>query len=61
VDIYFGPKAPAGKESNWIYTAPGRGWFCGFRLYDPDKAFFDKTWKLADIEKAIAGQSQVAA
>ena len=20
VDIYFGPKAPAGQESNWIYT-----------------------------------------
>jgi hypothetical protein len=22
VDIYFGPKAPAGQEWNWIYT-PG--------------------------------------
>jgi hypothetical protein len=61
VDIYFGPKSPTGKESNWIYTAPGRGWFCGFRLYDPDKAFFDKTWKLANIEKAVAGRTQAAA
>jgi hypothetical protein len=61
VDIYFGPKAPTGKESNWIYTAPGRGWFCGFRLYDPDEPFFDKTWKLADIETTAAGQNQVAA
>jgi hypothetical protein len=52
--IHFGPKAPTGKESNWIYTAPGRGWFAGFRLYDPDKAFFDKTWKLPDIEKTLA-------
>jgi hypothetical protein len=51
VDIYFGPKAPAGQEANWIYTAPGRAWFAGFRLYDPDKPFFDKTWKLPDIEK----------
>jgi hypothetical protein len=51
VDIAFGPKAPAGKESNWVYTAPGRGWFAGFRLYDPDKPFFDKAWTLADVEK----------
>ena len=24
VDIYFGPKPPAGQESNWLYTQPGR-------------------------------------
>jgi hypothetical protein len=24
VDIYFGPKAPAGKEANWIATVPGK-------------------------------------
>ena len=24
-DVYFGPKAPAGKESNWIQTVPGKG------------------------------------
>jgi hypothetical protein len=61
VDIYFGPKAPEGKESNWIYTAPGRGWFCGFRLYDPDKPFFDKSWKLPDIEQGAAVKAKVAA
>ena len=22
VDVYFGPKAPAGKESNWVPTEP---------------------------------------
>ena len=22
VDVYFGPKAPAGKESNWVPTDP---------------------------------------
>ena len=27
VDLYFGPKAPAGKEVNWIQTVPGKGWF----------------------------------
>jgi hypothetical protein len=50
VDITFGPKAPAGRETNWIYTAPGRAWFAGFRLYDPDKPFFDKAWVLPDLE-----------
>ncbi len=25
-DVYFGPKAPAGKQSNWVQTVPGRGW-----------------------------------
>jgi hypothetical protein len=35
IDLYFGPEAAAATESNWIYTAPGRPWFPGFRLYDP--------------------------
>jgi hypothetical protein len=48
VDLYFGPKAPAGKEANWIPT--GEDFFVIFRLYGPEKAYFDKTWKLPDIE-----------
>jgi hypothetical protein len=51
VDIYIGPKPPAGKEANWIPTVPGRGWFPYFRLYGPEKPFVDKTWKLPDIER----------
>jgi hypothetical protein len=51
VDIYFGPKAPAGKEANWIYTAPGKAFFPAMRFYDPDKPLFDKTWKLPDLEQ----------
>jgi len=51
IDVYFGPVAPAGKESNWIYTAPGKRWFTLFRFYGPEKALFDKTWKLPDIEQ----------
>lgn len=54
VDIYFGPKAPAGKEPNWIYTAPGKAFFPAMRFYDPDKPLFDKTWKLSDIERVSA-------
>ena len=51
MDIYVGPKAPDGKESNWIYTPPGKNWYPWFRFYGPEKAIFDKTWKLPDFEK----------
>jgi hypothetical protein len=50
VDIYFGPTAPKGKEQNWIPTLPGKGWFAYFRLYAPTESYFDRSWKLADIE-----------
>jgi hypothetical protein len=50
VDIYFGPKAPAGQESNWIYTPPAKSWFPWFRFYGPEKALFDKSWTMPDIE-----------
>jgi len=32
-DIYFAPKAPAGKENNWLQTIPGKGWNTVLRLY----------------------------
>ncbi len=50
VDLYFGPKAPAGKEKNWIQTVPGKGWFVILRLYGPLEPWFDKTWRPGDFE-----------
>jgi hypothetical protein len=50
IDLYFGPQAPQGKESNWVKTSPGKGWFTYFRWYGPTQAFFDKTWTLPDIQ-----------
>jgi hypothetical protein len=50
LDIYFGPKAPAGKEANWIQTVSGKGWFSLLRLYSPTKAWYDKTWRPGEIE-----------
>ena len=47
IDIYFGPTAPEGKESNWLQTVPGKGWWTILRLYNPLQAFFDKTWRPA--------------
>jgi hypothetical protein len=49
-DLYFGPKAPAGKEGNWIQTIPGKGWNMLFRLYGPLQPWFDKTWRPGDPE-----------
>ncbi|WP_201313105.1 DUF1254 domain-containing protein [Dyella sp. EPa41] len=51
IDIYFGPKAPAGKESNWIPTDPQRRFELMFRAYGPTKAFFEKQWRLPDVER----------
>jgi hypothetical protein len=52
VDVYFGPKTPAGKDSNWVPTDANRKFEVLFRLYGPQKPLFDKTWKLSDIEKS---------
>jgi hypothetical protein len=51
VDVYFGPKAPPGMERNWIQTLPGKGWNMLFRLYGPLEPWFDKSWKLSEIER----------
>lgn len=51
MDVYFGPKAPKGKESNWVPTNAKQGFEVLFRLYGPEKAFFNKSWVLPDIEK----------
>ena len=49
-DVYFGPKAPVGKESNWLQTIPGKGWNMLFRLYGPLQPWFDKTWRPGEPE-----------
>jgi hypothetical protein len=52
IDIYFGPKPPAGNDSNWIPTDPARKFELMFRLYAPTKPLFEKTWVLPDVERA---------
>ena len=50
VDVYFGPKAPAGEEANWVQTIPGETWNTLFRLYGPLEPWFAKTWRPGEIE-----------
>jgi hypothetical protein len=49
--LSLGPQAPVGKESNWVKTIPGRGWWAWFRVYGPTEPYYDKSWKLPDFEK----------
>jgi hypothetical protein len=49
-DLYFGPVAPEGNESNWVETTPGKSWFQLFRLYGPLQPWFDQTWRLNEFE-----------
>ncbi len=50
VDLFFGPAAPQGKESNWVPTDAKRPFELLFRFYGPEKALFEKTWTLSDVE-----------
>jgi hypothetical protein len=50
VDVYFGPKAPAGYENNWVQSIPGKGWTVLLRLYGPLEPWFDKTWRPGEFE-----------
>jgi len=48
--VYFGPKAPAGQENNWVQTMPGKGYNTLLRLYSPLQPWFDRSWKPGDFE-----------
>jgi hypothetical protein len=50
ITVWFGPKAPAGQEGNWVQTMSGKGWNVLLRLYGPLEPWFDKSWKPGDIE-----------
>ena len=50
-ELYFGPNIPTGHEGQWIKTIPGKGWFVYFRVYGPEQAAFDGSWKPGDFEE----------
>ncbi len=51
VDIWFGPKMPAGKNCNWVQTNPGKGWHMILRLYYPLEPLLNKSWEPGEIEE----------
>ena len=50
-DLYLGPKAPEGKEKNWLATVPGKGYFAILRIYGPTEPALTKSWKPGDVAK----------
>ncbi len=54
IDILFGPRAPDGKDANWVPTKAGGMFEVLFRLYGPEKPLFDKSWQLPDIEQVAS-------
>lgn len=48
--IHIGPTAPAGAESNWLQSIPGKGHFVTLRFYNPLQSFFDKSWRPSEIQ-----------
>ena len=51
VEVYFGPKAPEGKEANWIPTKEGQRFFMLFRFYGATPVAYDGSYELNDIER----------
>ena len=49
LDLYIGPDAPKGQAGRWIKTTPGKGWFAYIRIYGPEQAAFDRSWKPGDF------------
>jgi len=49
--LWFSPESPAGRESNWIPTIPGKSFFPMLRLYGPLEPWFEGSWRLPEIEK----------
>ncbi len=49
IALFFGPEPPPGAEQHWIKTIPGRGWFAYLRVYGPQAAAFDGSWRPDDF------------
>ena len=49
VTLYVGPEAPEGYDNNWIPTS-GKAPYLMFRFYGPTDAFYDKSFRLREVE-----------
>ena len=50
IDLYVGPKAPAGKASNWIETNSENNSIFIFRFYGPKSGVRDGSWVMEGFE-----------
>jgi hypothetical protein len=51
--VHLSPEKPADvADGNWIQSDPEKGWFVVLRLYSPLQPFFDKTWRVSEVEPA---------
>ena len=51
IDLYVGPKAPDGKESNWIETNSDNNALYIFRFYGPEPGVRDGSWVMDGFKK----------
>lgn len=51
IDIYFGPKPPKGKKSNWLPTDPDGRFFLLARFYGPEPEIVNGSFELNDMER----------
>ncbi len=51
IDLYVGPKAPDGKESNWIETNSDNNALYIFRFYGPEAGVRDGSWVMDGFKK----------
>lgn len=51
VELFFAPEPPQDQQDRWIQTIPGTGWFVYFRIYGPEAAAFDGSWKPGEFER----------
>jgi hypothetical protein len=56
VDVYFGPKAPAGLEANFVETGDSESFELMFRFYGVGQEVMTKQWQLEDVELVEADQ-----
>ena len=55
VRLVFAPAQPDGvPAANWIQTNPDMGFFACLHLYAPTADFFDRSWKIGNIEQVTA-------
>ena len=49
--LHFGPDRPT-EDVPWLQTNRGSSWFAYFRIYGPQSAAFDGSWKPSDFRRA---------